>query len=52
MGGLKSNLIMIAVAILVLLALVFARRELLRALSPADGDAPAAQAAPAAPDGD
>ena len=47
MGGLKSNLIMIAVAILGLLALIFARRELVRALSPADGETPSEQAAPA-----
>ncbi len=45
MNGLKSNLIMIAVGILVLLALIFARRELNRAIAPAaDGGRPAATA--------
>lgn len=33
MNGLKSNLIMIAVALLVLVALMLARRELLAAMS-------------------
>lgn len=33
MNGLKSNLIMIAVALLVLFALIMARRELLRAMA-------------------
>ncbi len=40
MPGLKSNLLMIAVALAVLVALAFARRELMRSLGE---DAPAAQ---------
>ena len=42
MGGLKSNLLMIGAAILVLVALLFARRELNRALSGQDGGEPPA----------
>ncbi len=43
MGGLKSNLMMIGAAILVLVALLFAKRELNRALAGRDGgDPPAA----------
>jgi HAMP domain-containing protein len=43
MGGLRTNLIMIAVALAVLAALLFARRELTRALSESQ---PAAQTTP------
>lgn len=40
----KSNLIMIAVALLVLIALIFARRELARAVADQESPRPAAAA--------
>ncbi len=43
MGGLKTNLIMIAVALAVLAALLFARRELMRAFEESEQDGNARQ---------
>ena len=44
MGGLKTNLIMIAVALAVLAALLFARRELMRAFEDGGASHPAPRA--------
>lgn len=43
MNGLKSNLMMIAVGIIVLLALIFAKRELNKALNASPNSKPAPQ---------